>query len=81
MKYTIAVLVLIAAFYLGAHSQQKGPTFVTGVTINGKTYYGNIELRGSSTPDGVLSVSPVELSDGKILVQFDYYQYPKQEKK
>lgn len=36
MKTLILLAVVLTAFYLGAQTHQ--PTFVTGITVDGKTY-------------------------------------------
>ena len=49
MKYTLAVIALIAAFYLGAHSQKQGPTFVTGIQAeSGPMMTGQIHIQSGS---------------------------------
>lgn len=49
MKYAIAVVVLIGAFFAGAHSQNAGPTFVTGISSEDAVMmHGEIRIIGGS---------------------------------
>lgn len=70
MKHAIAVLALIAAFYLGAHSQNQGPTFVTGLSIyGGKPMTGQIHL----TTDSNLTLIPTGDNEIRIGIVSGYH--------
>lgn len=70
MKQAIAALALIAAFYIGAHSQKQGPTFVTGLSVyGGPPMTGQIHL----TTDSNLILTPIGDNEIRIGITPGYH--------